>query len=42
MDYTMKNIRKPFAASLLAIAVLSLLAIAPVAADVVYRNISLK
>jgi hypothetical protein len=42
MDYPIKSICKPVGAGLLAIAMASLLAITPVSADVIYRNISLK
>ena len=42
MDYSLKLIRKYFAIGLLAMALGSLSAIAPVEADVIYRNISLK
>lgn len=42
MDYSIKSIRKRIGAGLLAIALVSLSAIAPATADVVYRTISLK
>ena len=42
MDYSIKSVRNRIGAGLLAIVVASLSAIAPVTADVIYRNISLK
>jgi hypothetical protein len=42
LDYSIKNIKKTITISLTAIALVSVLAITPVMADVVYKTISLK